>query len=194
MGEAAIFYFDLASPYAYLASHRVDDELGTSCVWCPVLVGALHKHFRRVSWGATRALRADGIAEVARRAAQYGLPAINWPDPYPANSLIAMRAAIWAAQRGEARSFARTAFAMAFQEGTDLTSAAAVLRAAERAGLQREALEEALTTPELKQQLRSANDAAIADGVYGVPTFDAGGLLWWGDHLLPAAAVAMGRA
>jgi 2-hydroxychromene-2-carboxylate isomerase len=42
---------------------------------------------------------------------------------------------------------------------------------------------------ELKSALRAANDAAIATGVYGVPTFDAAGLLWWGDHQLEAAAL-----
>lgn len=193
MGEPAVFYFDLASPYAYLSSHRVDQELGAT-LWRPILVGALHKHFRRVSWGATPQLRAEGISEIETRAARYGLPPVKWPDPYPANSLVAMRAAVWAAKRGAARSFASAAFAMAFQEAVDLTSTKAVLLAGERAGLDPGALEHALNGPELKQELRVANDAAIAAGVFGVPTFDAGGHMWWGDHLLAAAALAMGRA
>jgi 2-hydroxychromene-2-carboxylate isomerase len=49
MPAALIFYFDIASPYAYLASARVDDLLGPETVWRPILVGALHKHYRRVS-------------------------------------------------------------------------------------------------------------------------------------------------
>ena len=184
------FYYDLASPYAYLASTRVDDMLGPDVHWKPILVGAVHKHYRRVSWGATPELRAAGIAEIERRAADYGLPPIVWPEPYPANSLLAMRAALWAHQRARGREFAQTAFAMAFREGIDLTQRAAVAQAAERAGLDPEDLARALDTPRLKSDLRKRTEKAIASGVYGVPTFDAGGFLWWGDHLLPAARAA----
>lgn len=45
-----------------------------------------------------------------------------------------------------------------------------------------------LTTATLKDSLRCANEEAIAQGVYGVPTFDTGQRLWWGDDLLSAAA------
>ncbi len=116
------------------------------------------------------------------------MPAIVWPEPYPANTLTAMRAATWAAQQGAGRQYARAAYSMAFAEGIDLTDPAALTEAAERAGLDGASLPEALADPAIKAALRAANDAAITEGVYGVPTFDAGGLLWWGDHQLEAAA------
>ena len=183
-----MFYFDLASPYAYLASARVDEVLGARTVWRPILVGALHKHYRRLSWGATPELRAAGIEEIEARARAYGLPPIVWPDPYPANSLIAMRAAIWAAHQGAGQEFARAAFQLAFEQGVDLTPSSAVLAAADRAGLASAKLARALEEKELKRELRVVTGAAIAKRVYGVPTFDAGGLLWWGEHQLAAAA------
>ena len=189
----ASFYYDLASPYAYIASTRVDEMLGPDVHWKPILVGALHKHYRRVSWGATPELRAAGIAEIEQRAADYRLPPIVWPKPYPANSLVAMRAAVWAHQRRRGREFAQIAFAMAFQEGIDLTQPAAVAEAAERAELDAEDLARALDDPRLKSALRKLTDNAIASGVYGVPTLDAGGLLWWGDHLFAAARAAQER-
>jgi 2-hydroxychromene-2-carboxylate isomerase len=135
-------------------------------------------------------MRARGIAEIERRAQAYGLPPLAWPDPYPANTLTAMRAATWAQQAGEARAFAFAAFALAFVEGLDLTDRAVVLRAADNAGLDSGGLDRALDDPDIKQALRDANDAAIAAHVYGVPTFDAGGMLWWGDEQLEAARVA----
>lgn len=190
MPSRAVFYFDVASPYAYLASTRVDELLGPDVDWRPILVGAIHKHYRRVSWGATPQLRAAGVAEIERRAANYGLPPIAWPAPYPANSLVAMRAATWAADQGYVREYARLAFSLAFAHATDLTERGAVLDAADRVGLGRRALDRALDDPELKNALRQNTDRAIEQKVYGVPTFDAGGLLWWGDHQLPAAAVA----
>jgi 2-hydroxychromene-2-carboxylate isomerase len=189
-----VFYFDLASPYSYLASARVDELLGPDTVWQPILVGALHKHYRRVSWGATPELRAAGIAEIEARARAYELPPIAWPTPYPANSLMAMRAATWAGQQEAGKAFAKAAFQLAFAEGADVTQRAAVLTAADRAGLAAAALDRALDDPDLKLALRTATAGAITAGVYGVPTFDAAGLLWWGDDQLDAAAAYQGLA
>ena len=186
----AVFYYDLASPYAYLASHRVEAMLGADVVWQPVLVGAIHRHFRRVSWGATPALRAAGIAEIEERAAALGL-SLTWPRPYPASSLAAMRAATWAHEQGQGRSFARAAWSLAFEDGADLTDRQVIVSAARRVGLDAVAAEAALQDPAVKEHLRAATAAAIDAGVYGVPTFDAGGLLWWGDHLLEAARAGM---
>lgn len=188
MAPPSRFYFDLASPYAYLASCRIDELLGPEVVWCPILVGALHRRYRRVSWGATPELRARGVSEIEARAREYGLAPVRWPVPYPANSLIAMRAATWADEQGHGRDFAEAAFASAFRDGVDLSARAAVLGAAERAGLRAADLDRALDDPELELSLRRATDHAISEGVYGVPTFDVAGRLWWGDQLLPAAA------
>ena len=65
--------------------------------------------------------------------------------------------------------------------------------AAGRAGLDGSELMPALDSPALKQALRTANDEAIASGVYGVPTVEAAGGLWWGDDQLDAATAAIGR-
>jgi 2-hydroxychromene-2-carboxylate isomerase len=157
--EPATFYYDLASPYAYLASVRVDELLGHDVRWRPILVGAVHKHYPRVSWGATPELRNAGIAEIERRAADYGLPPV-WPEAYPANSLQVMRAAVWAHLRGMGREFAHTAFAMAFREGVDLTTRAAVLDCALRSGLDSQELAAALDDGALKSALRDVTSAA----------------------------------
>ena len=61
------------------------------------------------------------MREVERRAAEYGLPPVRWPDPWPGNTLFAMRAATFATQIGKAVSFALAAFRQAFAGGRDLT-------------------------------------------------------------------------
>lgn len=104
-----------------------------------------------------------GAAEIEARATQYGLKRFRWPDPYPANSLTAMRAAVWADGHGCASDFAKAAFGLAFEEGIDLTQRSAVLQAARRASLDHEALDASLHTSDLKNALEDANDHAIAD-------------------------------
>ena len=72
----------------------------------------------------------------------------------------------------------------------ELGEAETVLEAADRAGLARRELGEALVDPEIKQALRECTDEAIALGVFGVPTVAIDGELYWGDDRLQDAAAA----
>jgi 2-hydroxychromene-2-carboxylate isomerase len=180
------FYFDLASPYAYLASRRVDDLI-PEVVWRPILVGALHKQHGRTGWGFTEQ-RASGMREVERRARRYRLPAVRWPNPYPANSLTAMRAVTHASNLGRGREFARAAFALAFEHGSDLTHFEPLAKAAPQSDIDPADLADAVRSQSIKDQLRAETEQAAGIGVIGVPTFACVGQLYWGDDQLELAA------
>lgn len=183
------FYFDLGSPFAYLAAERLQDVLGEQVQWQPVSLGALFKLTGRSSWSlGDPARRQAGMAEVERRARVYGLPPIRWPDPWPGNYLMAMRAATFAYRIGQGHEFTMQAFRGAFQEGSDLSVPAEVLRAAAHAGLDPRAVEAATDDPSVKLALRNATDTAHRLGVFGVPTIEIDGELFWGDDRLDAAA------
>jgi 2-hydroxychromene-2-carboxylate isomerase len=128
----ATFFYDLGSPFVYLAAERMDAVLPAPVTWQPVSLGALFKLTGRSSWGMS-ATREPGMADVERRAQCYGLPPIRWPDPWPGHYLMAMRAAIYAHSVGRGREFAMCALRHAFVEGNDLSVAANVLEAARRA-------------------------------------------------------------
>lgn len=184
-----IFYFDLGSPYAYLAAERLPTLLPEPIEWRPVLLGGLFKLTGRSSWAlGDYRRRQAGMADVERRARSYGLPPIRWPDPWPTNYLVAMRATTAAFDLGRGRDFTVQAFRDAFQSGRDLSIAAHLLEAAAQIGLDRHQLEDGIGDPRVKQTLRDATDAAHERGVFGVPTIAIGDELFWGDDRLEAAA------
>jgi len=188
------FYFDLGSPFAYLAAERIAQALPEPVEWQPVSLGALFKLNGRSSWAlAGPDRRQAGMAEVERRAALHGLPALRWPDPWPTNYLFAMRAATFAFRAGRGREFTVQAFRQAFQHGRDLEIHEHVLTAAEEAGLDRQAVEHAASDPQIKLALRAATDAADELGVFGVPTLAIGEELFWGDDRLADAAAKLAR-
>jgi 2-hydroxychromene-2-carboxylate isomerase len=188
-GNRAIFYYDLGSPYSYLAAERIHSVFDEPPVWRPILLGALFRIRGRDSW-ANGPDREAGMREVERRAAEYGLPAVRWPDPWPGNTLFAMRAATFATQIGKAVSFAQAAFRQAFAGGKDLTDPDNVLIAAAACELHPNALVKAVETQGVKDALRAATDEAAARGVVGVPTVVVGGEVSWGDDRLEEAAQA----
>jgi 2-hydroxychromene-2-carboxylate isomerase len=181
------FYFDLGSPYAYLSAERVSGlftEAGLEQPeWQPILLGGLFGHFGRDSWGNGRE-REAGMAEVERRAAAYGLPPIVWPDPWPGNTLTAMRAATFAKNAGRTVSFSLAGFRQAFAAGRDLTDPDNVTIAGAACELHPRALLKAVETQSIKTALREATDAAAARGVEGVPALVVDEQVFWGDDRL----------
>ena len=189
----ATFYFDLGSPYAYLSAERIsalfsDAELSQP-EWQPILLGGLFKRFGRQSW-AHGPGRAEGIAAVERRAAAYGLPTLRWPEPWPANTLFAMRAASFAKQTGRTVSFSLAAFRQAFAAGRDLSQPENVMIAAAACELHPRALLKATASKAVKAALREATESAVERGVIGVPTLVVGGEPFWGDDRLEEAVQA----
>jgi 2-hydroxychromene-2-carboxylate isomerase len=191
--ERAAFYYDLGSPYAYLSAERISGLFTEAELeqpeWRPILLGGLFAQFDRSSWG-TGPEREAGIAEVERRAAAYGLPPIRWPEPWPGNTLTAMRAATFAKQTGRIVSFSLAAFRQAFAGGRDLTEPDNVAIAGAACELHPRALLTAVTTNGVKDELRRATEEAAAIGVRGVPTVLAGGQAFWGDDRLEDAVAA----
>jgi 2-hydroxychromene-2-carboxylate isomerase len=169
-------FYDVGSPYAYLAVERFESVVGVRPVLRPVLLGGIFKATGRSTWGRGDE-RAARMADISARAVAAGLPPVVWPENWPADYLQAMRAVTWAGD-----DFARAAMRAAFSAGADL-SRLEVLCELGPAGL-----EDAIADPAVKASLREATDRALALGVIGVPTTRVGDELYWGDDRLEEIA------
>lgn len=193
VSTGSVFFYDLGSPYAYLAAERIaavfDDAGAEHPRWQPVLLGGLFARFGRDSW-ANGPDREPGLREVERRAQAYGLPPIRWPEPFPGNTLTAMRAATFSAEIGRAVSFSLAAFRQAFAAGRDLSEPDNVFIAAASSELHPRSLQVAVARDAIKARLREATERAGDLGVVGVPAVVACEQVFWGDDRLEDAAAA----
>lgn len=87
--------------------------------WEPVLLGGLFREFGRGSWALTVA-REEDIAEIERRAVEYGRPPVKSPESWRDSYLYAMCAPTWTDQEGHGVAFALTAFRHSFVDGFDV--------------------------------------------------------------------------
>jgi 2-hydroxychromene-2-carboxylate isomerase len=185
------FYFGAMSPYSWFAAERIGGLL-PDAVWRPVYAGALFKASGRSTWGLGPERQAR-MAECERRALDYGLGEIRWPEKWPTNDVIVARALVFSDHQGQLRELALTAMRMAFLEGFDLGELEAVQDAGARCGIDPADLARGVGEPPIKDALRAANDEAASRGVFGVPTVIAGGGLFWGDDRLDEAVAAHHR-
>ena len=159
MGAAA-FYFDLASPDAYLVAERILHELPLPAPWQPVLAGAL---------GAQTAIDEQRRELIERRARELGLQPLRWPAPFPFESELAMRVATYAQQIGRAVAFAQAAFRQAYAGGRSLLQTDNLLIAAAACEMHPAAVLRAAASAAVADQLRRTNVRAVRAGVREVP-------------------------
>jgi 2-hydroxychromene-2-carboxylate isomerase len=189
--DAPVFYYDLNSPYAWLAAERINSMLPAPPVWQPIAFGFILRHYDRTPWSMGPE-REEGVAEVERRAAERGLPELRWPEAWPVGtySLAPLRAAVYAAEVGKVVAFSLAAFRQQFNAGRGLNEIDNVLLAAAACELHPNAVLKAIERQTIKDRLREATEEAMELGVMGVPTLRIGDELFWGDDRLDEAAVA----
>jgi 2-hydroxychromene-2-carboxylate isomerase len=191
MCRQPILYFDLGSPYAYLAAERAETVLGTRPDFEPILVGGIFALRGHGSWAHTPE-RAERIADIEERATRYELPPMRWPTGWPNDTLKAMRAAIWAKKRDAGQRFALAAFRQAFVEGRDLSRLEVLEEVASAIDLPDDELASAIEEPALKEELKRATSSAWESGVVGVPCLRVEDDVFYGDDRLELAAERLG--
>jgi 2-hydroxychromene-2-carboxylate isomerase len=184
--EQPIFYYDLASPEAYLVAERSAAVLGEVPEWQPVRLAGL----RAGEVGPFRcAAEVDAYREdVGRRVAAHGLQPLRWPDPFPADTEWAMLVATYAKQIGRAVAFSLAAFRQAFAGGRDLGDPDTVMLAAAACEMHPAAIEKGAGLASIRRRLDEATAAAAAAGVVDVPAVRVGDRVFHGDRELEAAA------
>ena len=181
------FYFDPVSPYAWLAAHALAriEAAGAQIVFQPVLFAALLNAHGNIGPAEVPAKRAYIFRDVMREAARAGLQ-FKGPPGHPFNPLQALRMCLALTRQDERRRFARAVMHACWERGEDVSDMAVLLRLATACGLSGPALQSAAQQPAVKMQLASETEKAIADGVFGVPTFRIGDELFWGGDRIDA--------
>jgi 2-hydroxychromene-2-carboxylate isomerase len=183
----AAFYFDLASPLAYLAAEQMLHTMPVACEWRPVLARELPAG---ESFEGFRCREDEDIfrLNVERRARELGLQQLRWPEPFPFDSTPAMRAAIYAKSIGRTVAFAQAAFRQAFAGGRSLAETDNVLIAAAACEMHPAAVLKALELGSIAEQLTASTSQAVAEGVGDVPALRVDGCVFHGERALEDAA------
>jgi 2-hydroxychromene-2-carboxylate isomerase len=182
----ARFYYDFASPDAYLAAERVMHVLPEVPEWIPVRLGGLAAG----GVGAFRCAEEETIyrEDVEARARRYGLQAVRWPEPFPTDTTWAMLAATYSKQIGRGVAFSLAAFRQAFAGGRDLGERDNVLIAAAACEMHPAALIKGAELGSIARRLEDATAEAAAAGVRDVPAVVVDGRVFHGDRELEKAA------
>jgi 2-hydroxychromene-2-carboxylate isomerase len=189
MSGPILFYFDVVSPYAYLASEeigRIAAGHGRAVDWRPILLGVSMLKVMGLKAVPDTPLKGAYAAHDWRRFARLlGVPCAPGVKLGPA-PLPAMRAFAWAKDRNEAlaQGLMHAILRSHWAEGRDMSSPEAVAAEAAALGIDPAELIAAIGSDAVKARLRQHVDAALAAGVFGAPTVIVDGEMFWGADRL----------
>ncbi|WKB54829.1 2-hydroxychromene-2-carboxylate isomerase [Eleftheria terrae] len=177
------FYFDLLSPYAWLAFHRLPVALlGCSYEvrYEPVLFAGLLQHHGQLGPAEIAPKRAWTYRQILWQARRQGVP-LRQPATHPFNPLPLLRLARACAPAGGTpnRWVCETLFHHVWDSGLDAEDPARLPALLERLSPRRDPASQAV-----KDELRDATAEAARRGVFGVPTIELEGRLFWGADSL----------
>jgi 2-hydroxychromene-2-carboxylate isomerase len=184
----AQLFFDLACPFTYLASERVERAF-PHVKWTPTSAETLQRSC--LVDDPDSAERVQIAAE--RRAATLRLP-LTWPDGFPKPVPAAMRAAAFAGELGRGGAFALAAGRLAFCGGFDLDDPEILAEAAAAAGVPLYECFRAAGDTRYDGLAEAAGRRLLAAGADRLPVLRVGRSLFWGEQRVGAAAASVRQA
>ncbi len=189
MSQTLELIFDFASPNAYLALKALPPVLartGATLKVTPALLGGVFKatgnQAPMLAFAQVRGKLEYEALELRRFVARYGLSHYAMNPNFPVNTLLVMRGYIAA---GEAQpAYLDAVMAAMWEQGKAMADPAVVHAVLREAGLDADGILARAQTDDVKQALVAATQAAVARGVFGIPTFFVGEEMFFGKDRL----------
>ena len=177
------FYFDFISPYAFLAFEKLPEVLkgiSYSVTYKPLLFAGLLKHHGQLGPAEIAGKREWTYRQVLWLAQQQGIT-LQLTASHPFNPLALLRLAVACDAQGTPNRYVcETIFRHIWQSGLEAADAQRTAVLTTQLAPQRD-----INSAEVKAQLSAHSDVAITQGVFGVPTMEVDGKLFWGLDALP---------
>jgi 2-hydroxychromene-2-carboxylate isomerase len=181
------FYFDYISPNAYLAWTQLPalaERYGFTVQPVPVLFAGLLEAHGQLGPAEMPAKSLWMNRNLTRKALHLGVP-LNPPAFHPFNPLLALRVSSLPLETPARSGLINALFQAVWVRGLHVAEPEVVADVADEIGLGGPGLVTDAGSPESKTRLRHQTDAAIASGVFGVPSMEVAGEVFWGYDDFP---------
>lgn len=183
--------FDFGSPNAYLTLKVLPgilDRTGAELVVTPCLLGGIFKATGNkapmVQYAGVPAKLAYENLEMRRFIERHGLTRFRLNPHFPVNTLLIMRGAIVAADEGRLDAYVEAVNRAMWEEGLKMDDPAVAATFLSANGFDGPALLARTQEPAIKEKLAANTEAAVARGVFGIPTFFVGDAMFFGKDRL----------
>jgi len=187
MTKSVDFYFDIISPYAYLAYKQITtiDKKKIQFNYKPILLGGLHK-LVGITAPAFNEFKMKNMKNDCNLIASKKNIKFNWNDKFPINSLKIMRGYLSVKEEIKA-IYLETFFNAYWRDNIDLENKDEIQNLLNNIDVDKNKFFEDLDRIEIKDKLKEVTELALKKEVFGAPTFIVNDKLFWGQDRLDYA-------
>ena len=192
------FYFDLGSPYSYLAYYRllqIAEQQEIQVVYKPILLGGVFKATGNRSPIEIPVKGAYSILDMQRWAEYYQIPMQMNPH-FPMNTLTLMRilTGVQLLSLEKFEQVLKLLFDAMFGTPQNLNEPTVLAEVLKPSGFSVEDIMSMVQSEVVKQKLITETEQAIQRGIFGAPTFFVGDEMYWGQDRLHFVEQALNKA
>ncbi|MBK6413704.1 2-hydroxychromene-2-carboxylate isomerase [Sphingopyxis sp.] len=190
--------FDFGSPNAYLCMKALPellDRTGADLVITPCLLGGIFKATGNkapmIQYADAPAKLAYENLEMRRFIEKHGLSKFRINPHFPVNTLTIMRGAIVADDEGVLDDYIDTVNRGMWEDGLKMDDPEVIVAFLSANGFDGPALLARTQDTKIKAKLVANTEAAVARGVFGIPTFFVGEAMFFGKDRLSQVEEAL---
>jgi len=185
------FYFDFASPNAYLANKvvkKIKEKTGAEINYIPVLLGGIFKSTNNKPpmeqfFGVKNKNEYQNL-EMQRFIDRHDLKDFKMNPHFPVISLQIIRGAVAAEMDGYLEEYIEKVLVHMWEDPKKMDDPEVIKAAFAESGFDAEKLMSQMQDPEVKAKLISNTEAAVERGVFGIPSFFVDDEMFFGKDTL----------
>ncbi|MEL0242147.1 MAG: 2-hydroxychromene-2-carboxylate isomerase [Pelagibacteraceae bacterium] len=180
------FYFDISSPYSYLAHEQIklfEKENKFKVNYMPILLGGLHQ-LANITAPGLNPSRAKHMIKDLKICADWYKIKFQFNRYFPLKTVAIMRGALVAEKEGFLSSYVDKFFKAAWVDSLNLNDGKILEKFIKNMDINPKLFEEKISNQKIKDDLKNRTTAAFKKGVFGAPTFIVGSKIFFGQDRL----------
>ena len=185
MSDDIDFYFDVISPYAYIAYKKILKIKDISFKLKPIFLGGLH-NLVGITAPAFNKFKMKNMQNDCELVAKKNNISFKWNSKFPINSLNIMRGYL-CVENSKKEEYLNSFFEAYWKEDQDLSGEESIKYLLKKLKINEHDFFNLITNQETKDKLKQLTQEAFKKEVFGAPTFIVNNKIFWGQDRLEYA-------
>ena len=179
------FYFDIISPYTYIAYKNIIKINNIKFNFKPILLGGLH-NLVEITAPAFNKFKLKNMKNDCELISKKNKINFIWNSKFPISSLYIMRGYL-VIKENKKKEYLDTFFNAYWQNDLDLSLEKNIIQLLESLNINHKKFFKDITKKEIKDELKNFTDEAFKKDIFGAPTFVVNNKIFWGQDRLKYA-------
>ena len=176
------FYFDIISPYAFIAYKNIIKIDNVNFNFKPIFLGGLH-NLVEISAPAFNKFKLKNMKNDCELISKKNNINFIWNSKFPINTLYIMRGYLFV-EEIKKKEYLKTFFNAYWQDNVDLTIDKNIKQLLNKLNIDDKDFFKGIAKQKIKDQLRNDTNDAFKHEIFGAPTFVVNKKIFWGQDRL----------